>query len=254
MFNQFVYQPIFEFLIFLNNLFGQNFGLAIISLTLVIRLVLVPLTLPALRSAQKMRVLKPKLDALKNKHSKDKAALQQAQLKLYKSENINPAAGCLPYIIQFIVLIALYRVFIDFLSNGNIDGQSINLNFLWFNLADPDKTYALPIITGLTQLILGVLVLPGADTAAEKTLAQKTKTKTDDKKAQDATEMAQTMQQQMVIVMPIMTIFLAARFPSALSLYWFITTLFSLVQQYLVSGWGGLALYLTKLKQFVVKK
>jgi len=214
--------------------------LAIIAITLIIRFVLVPLTLPSLRSAQKIKALKPKLDELKNKHKDDKVALQQAQLKLYQENNINPAAGCLPYILQLVILIALYQVLIDLFNNGNINGNAISPNFLWFNLTTPDTSYALPVIAGVTQLALALMILPGADTSAEKALAATTKTKTDDKKAEDMTQMAESMQKQMVIIMPAMTFFIALRFPSGLALYWIITTLFSIVQQYYISGWGGL--------------
>ena len=243
MFNRFLYQPILTGLTFLTQLLG-NLGLAIIALTLIIRLVLLPLTLPALKSSTKMRELKPELDELKRKYKDDKVGLQQAQMELFKKNKINPAAGCLPYIVQFIILIALYRVFIDFLQPGN---TPVDTQFLWFDLTAPDPYYLLPFIAAFSQLILGLMMMPGADTSAEKTLALQTKTKKDDKKAEDMTDMAQSMQQQMIFVMPAITFFFALRFPAGVTVYWITTTLFSIVQQYYVSGWGGLTKYTGKL-------
>lgn len=243
MFNTLFYQPILQSLIFLNNLLG-DLGLAIIVITVIIRLVMVPLTMPAMRAAVKMRDLKPKIDELKKKYKDDKMGLQQAQMELFRNNQVNPAAGCLPYIVQFIVLIALYRVFMTSLNGGSGDFGSTM--FLWFDLKDPDPYFLLPLLTGLSQLVLSLMILPGADASAEKALAASTKTKKDDKQAEDLSDMATTIQQQMVLVMPVMMVFLAARFPSGLALYWVITTVFSIVQQYYISGWGGLTSRLSK--------
>ena len=120
MFNQIIQQPIEKGLVFFYHLLGDNLGLAIIAITLLIRLVLLPMTLPSLKSANKIKNLKPELDKLKKAHGDDKQALQMAQLELYKSHNINPASGCLPQIVNLAVLIGLYRVLIDFLQSGQI--------------------------------------------------------------------------------------------------------------------------------------
>jgi YidC/Oxa1 family membrane protein insertase len=237
MFNTYLYQPIFQALVFLHQTTG-NLGLAIIALTLITRLILIPLTLPAMKATVKMRDLQPEINKLKAKYKDDKVKLQQAQLELFQSHRINPAAGCLPYIAQFIILIALYRVFIDFLNNGT--GAITDTRFLWMNLNQPDTTYILPVVSGLTQLVLSLMILPGASPSAEQALASSTPTKKDDVKADDMAQMAQSMQQQMLFIMPIMTAFLALQFPSGLALYWVISTVFSVVQQYYISGWGGL--------------
>ncbi|MFC1653690.1 YidC/Oxa1 family membrane protein insertase [Patescibacteria group bacterium] len=247
MFNQFIQEPINQGLVFFYHLLGDNLGLAIIAITLLIRFVLAPLTLPSLKSAKKIKDLKPDLDKLKKEHKDDKQALQMAQLELYKKHNINPAAGCLPQIINLIVLIGLYRVLLDFLASGNINGTTVNLNFLWMNLAEPDKTYAAPIVAGVIQFILALMLAPATDTAAEKTIAAQTKTKKDDKEAEGMSDMAQTMQQQMLFIMPLMTVVIALRFPSGVAIYWIITTLFSTIQQYFVSGLGGLEKYINKI-------
>lgn len=214
-----------------------SYGLAIIAVTIIIRGLLIPLTLPSMKMASKMRDLQPELDKLKTQFANDKVGLQQAQLKLFQQHNLNPASGCLPNILQFVILIALYQVF-NGVSTNNHAGDLTR--FFWLDITRPDPLYILPIVAGLTQLVLGLMLLPASDASAEQTLAASTKTTTDDKQADDMAAMAKSMQQQMVFIMPAMTFFMALKFPSGLSLYWVITTLFSLAQQYFVSGWGGL--------------
>lgn len=236
MFNTIFIAPLTASLVFLTGLTG-SLGWAIILLTLIIKAILIPLTLPAMRSAVKMRDLKPQIDALKEKYKKKPAELQQAQIALFKENNINPAAGCLPYLLQFVILIALYQVFIRFLNNGIGVKETF---FLWFDLSKTDPNYILPAIAGILQLVLGLMILPSVDTSAEKVLALSTPSKKDDKKTDQMSDMANTLQNQMVFMMPIMTVFFTLGFPSGLALYWIISTLVSIVQQYLVSGWGGL--------------
>lgn len=237
MFDQFLYQPILQTLTFLANLFQGNLGLAILALTLIMRTLLSPLTLPSLRSAKKLRDLKPELDHLKQKHQ-DKMELQKAQLALYQKHGINPAAGCLPNILQLIVLIALYRVFMTSLQNG---AGNFSTTFLWLDLVKPDPLYILPIIAGVSQLLLSLMLSPAIEHHPEKTL----------KKTEGTQDMAETMQQQMLFIMPVMTAVIALRFPSGLALYWVATTIFSVVQQYLVSGWGGIIPAFKKLRAVV---
>lgn len=238
----FITNPINQLLIFLYGITGQNFGLAIILLTLVIRGVLVPVTIPSLKSAKKLQELKPHLDRLKQK-IKDKQKLQLATLDLYKQHGINPASGCLPQIAQLLVLIALYQVFINFINNGQVNGTSINLNFLWLNLGKPDPYYILPVLAGVTQLIFSFMMTSGLEGHLKAP-----KNKDEKKKEENSLEMAQSMQQQMLYIMPAMTVLISLNFPSGLALYWVITTLFSLVQQYIVSGLGGLRPVLLRLR------
>lgn len=123
--NQLLVWPILNVLIALYKLFEflhipGPLGFAVIGLTIVIRLLLYPLMAAQLRSAKKMAKIKPHMDALSVKHKGDKQALQQAQMALYKEHGVNPAAGCLPLLIQMPVLIALYNVFYQLLNNGNL--------------------------------------------------------------------------------------------------------------------------------------
>ena len=239
MYNSYIYQPILSSLLWLYQITGHNLGFAIILLTLLIRGILIPFTLPQLKSAKKMASLKPELDALKKKHGHDAKLFQQKQLEFYKTHKVNPAAGCLPFIAQFIVLIALYQVFMNTLgANGMAD---INTSFLLWDLKVKDTTYILPVLAGVLQFVMSLTILPAIENEPEKRPGT-----VEDKK--DVADMATSMQQQMVFMMPIMTIIFSIQFPSGLALYWVITTAFSLVQQLMVSGPGALLFYARKYK------
>ncbi len=244
----FIINPINQLLVFLYGITGQNLGFAIILLTLLIRGVLVPVTVPSLRSAKKMQEIKPLLDKLKEKH-KDKQKLQLAQLDLYKQHGINPAAGCLPQIAQLIVLIALYQVFIKFIKTPEINGVALNQSFFWLNLGKPDPYYILPVLAGVSQLVFSLMMTSGLESHLKAP-----KKKDDKQKEEDSLEMAQSMSQQMILIMPAMTVLISLKFPSGLALYWVITTVFSLVQQYLVSGPGGLKPALARVMSFLPKR
>lgn len=241
----FIINPTIQFLLFLYNLLGHNLGLAIIALTLIFRGALFPLSISSIRSAKKMQDLKPHLDKLKKKHS-DKAKLQQAQLELYKQHGINPAAGCLPQIVQLILLISLYQVFIRFLKADGLNGVVLNTQFLWLNLSKPDSYHILPILAGVSQLFFSLMMRSGLEHHTTKPTTTKAK-----EKEEDSMDMASAMQSQMLFLMPAMTTIIAFRFPSGLALYWVITTLFSALQQYIIAGPGGLSFYYSKLKKII---
>lgn len=259
-----LYQPLINALIFLYQVLFHNFGLAIVVLTIGIRLLLLPLTISSIRATSKMRELAPEIEKLKRKYGKDKQAFSKAQMELYKQRGANPAAGCLPQIIQLIVLIALYQAFIQVLR---VDGDVIqklnevlypqlqlpaeaviNTQFLYLDLGKPD-VFHLPgiplplpgfflLAAALVQLISSKMMMPALTAARKK--AAKTPEKTDD--------LATSMQSQMTYLFPLMTILIGYSFPSGLILYWFIFSLSTAIQQYFVSGWGGLEPWLRKLK------
>jgi YidC/Oxa1 family membrane protein insertase len=253
MWNTFFYHPLVNALIFLYQLLGHNLGWAIIGLTVLIRLILTPLTLPSLKSGQKMKELQPELAKLKEKYGQDKQLFAKKQLELFKSHGLNPAAGCLPQIIQIVVLIALYQAFNQVLQNqadlvGNLNkilypalrlplDFSLNSRFLYLNLAQPDlfsipaiKIFSLTInkfpgifliAAAAVQFLSSKLMMPAAKKSAAA--AQKTPGQADD--------MATAMQTQMLYLFPLMTIFIGFRFPSGLVLYWLVFSLVMLIQQ-----------------------
>jgi YidC/Oxa1 family membrane protein insertase len=221
-----------------------DLGLAIIVFTILIRSVLLPITLPSLRASEKMRALQPEVKKLKEKHGKDKQALQVAQLELYKKYNINPLAGCLPQLLQIGILILLYQALMQFLQLTEVHGVQMDPQFLWLNLTQPDQLYIFPILAAATQLVLSLMIMPATEIRdVVPNSSKKKKVQEANKKEEDLAEMAASIQQQMLYVMPVMTGFIALTFPSGLSLYWVMTTVFSIGQQVYISGWGGLPMY-----------
>jgi YidC/Oxa1 family membrane protein insertase len=224
-------------------------GWAIILFTLAIRLILLPVTLPSIKAQKKMQDLKPELDLLKKKFKDDKTGFQKAQLDLYKKYNINPLAGCLPQLAQFGVLIILYQTFLSLLKQPEFSGIPLYLNFGWLDLSKPDGLYILPVLAAVSQLILSVMLMPVTeikDVVPNKSKNLKIQAK--NKQEEDTAGMAATMQQQMLFMMPIMTGVFAIKFPAGLSLYWVITTVFSIIQQQMISGPGGLETYYNRVK------
>jgi YidC/Oxa1 family membrane protein insertase len=202
-----------------------------------------------------MQDLKPELDLLKKKFGSDKTGFQQAQLDLYKKYNINPLAGCLPQLAQFGVLIVLYQTFLRLLKQPDFNGIPLHLHLGWLDLSKPDSLFILPILAAVSQLILSVMLMPVTEIKDEvPNKSKKLKIQEKNKKEEDTAEMAATMQQQMLFMMPIMTGIFAIKFPSGLALYWVVTTIFSIVQQYFISGPGGLQTYYQRLKLWLKLK
>lgn len=258
--------PLVNGLIFFYKATG-NLGLSIIFFTAVVRTFLIPLTLPSLRAAQKMKEIAPHVKRLKERHKDDKAKFAQAQMDLYRQHNVNPAAGCLPTIVQFVILIALFGAFNTiFLSGQNGEAKEIiarlntvlwqplhfpedsqlNTGFLYVDLTKPDVfhlanfPFPLPgfilIIAAVTQFLSSLMMTPYVE--KQKKEAQKT--------SETADDFAASMQQSMLWIFPITTIIIGVAFPSGLVLYWAALSIFQLVQQYFVSGLGGLAPWLAK--------
>lgn len=222
-FNSFLYQPLFNALIFLYNFIpGHNFGLAIIVLTIIIRLVLYPLMAQSIKSQKILNELQPKIQAIQKQHAKDKEKQTKAMMELYQKEKFNPFGGCLPLLIQLPILFALYRVFLygfhpEHLYSFVANPGNINQIFLSIDLASPNLILA--VLAGVLQLIQSRMIMPMSA------------------KQQNKDQMAQitgAMQKQMVYFMPLFTVFILFRLPSAIGLYWVATTVFSIVQQYLI--------------------
>lgn len=230
-------------LLFLTSTTG-NLGLAIIVFTLIIRAVLLPISYPTLKAQtqnrDKLKKVQAEMKDIKKKHKGDQAKINKAQTELYKKYNLNPLAGCLPTIVQLIVFGLLYHALFVFFGNQT----EVSTQFLWLDLASPDQTYIFPVLAALTQLVLSVMILPGGETAdVIPNNSKKPAVKKQNDQEQDTAEMAESMQKQMMFLMPIMTGVVAIGFPSGLVLYWVTTTAWSVVQQYFISGWGGLITY-----------
>jgi len=227
LFTTIFYQPILNVLVILYNTVSfQDVGVAIILLTALIRFALWPLNQKAIRSQKSLQDLQPKLDELKKKYADDKAGLSQAIMALYKENKINPFSSCLPLLIQFPFLIAVYQVFRDGLSN-KLDlvypfisrPETINLiSFGFLNLGKPNIVLA--ILAGAAQFW-----------QAKSMLAKRPAIKVEGSKDED---MAAIMSKQMTYFMPAITVFMGVSLPGGLTLYWLVITLLTSLQQWLV--------------------
>jgi YidC/Oxa1 family membrane protein insertase len=230
-------------------IYDNSWGWAVIVFTLGIKLITLPLTLKQLQSTKATQELQPKIAELQQKYGKDKAKLQEEQMKLYKEAGVNPLGGCLPLLIQMPILFALYQSMYA-LANKSV-GSLEGARFFWVqNLAFPDLTTgmswlgkafsagqigtlvsfaSLPLIMILTQLILQKMSTP-MPTGAKPAGGDQ-----------------QKMMGQMMLFMPIFFGYITLGLPSGLTLYWTISNLLSIVQQYFITGWGSLVTWLPML-------
>jgi len=218
-FNLILIYPLLNLLVFFYH-YIPDIGVVIILLTIIIRLLLLPSFHKQLKSQKAMADLQPKMNALKEKHKDDKEAHARATMELYKEHKINPLGACLPLLIQLPILIALYQVFIRSLNGSTLvglysfiaDPGKINPIFLhWLDLGHQNIYMA--VIAGVLQYFQSRLMLPKAANL-------------------DAT--TKMMQYQTLYFLPAVTIFIGARFPAGLTLYWIVTTLFGIAQQYYI--------------------
>lgn len=181
-----------------------NYGLAIILLTILIKLVLYPLTQKQMKSMLAMQQLQPKIKEIQEKwKSKDPKKAQEQVMLLYKENNVNPAAGCLPLLIQMPILIALYRSLFGFQY-----ANTAHASFIWLqNLSDKDPYYILPVLAGVTTYLQSKLTTTSNDPT----------------------------QKMMLYTMPVFIGWISATVPAGLALYWATFNVASAVQQYFVN-------------------
>ena len=134
-------QQFFAFLLNTTDKYVGNFGISIIVVTILIKILLLPLTLKQDKSMKEMKKLQPELEKIKQKYANDKQMLNIKTMELYREHKVNPLGGCLPILIQLPILFALFGV----LRNGIIPKDS---SFLWMKLVDPDPFYILPVLNG----------------------------------------------------------------------------------------------------------
>jgi len=218
------YQPILNLLVFLYNTVSFNdLGIAIILLTVVIKLVFWPLGRTAIKSQKALQDLQPKIEELKKQYDKDKAGLSKATMELYKNNKVNPFSSCLPLLIQLPFLFAVYQVFRDGMNN-KLDlvysfinrPEALNtISFGFLNLASPNIVLA--VLAGLAQFLQAKMMItskPVVNTPGSKDEG-----------------MAAIMNKQMLYFMPAITIFIGISLPSGLTLYWFVLTALTAIQQ-----------------------
>ncbi|MGQ9598632.1 MAG: YidC/Oxa1 family membrane protein insertase [Anaerolineae bacterium] len=237
----FILRPMLNSLLGLYSILGGQFWLAIIIFTIVIRILMTPLMLPQQRSAKKMQELQPRLQELQKKYGKDREKLAQEQMKLYREAGVNPMGGCLPLLIQFPIWIGLYQSIIQALGYQPLQllglyeniysfpflqtlwaEVPLNRYFLGMDLAlTPQQlgglTYALPILVAFTSWLQSKMTTPpGSDSQAA------------------------SMNQSMMLMMPLMFGFFSLSFATGLSLYFVISNIIGIVTQGFISGWEGL--------------
>ncbi len=226
-----------------------NGGLAIILFTVLARLIILPLTLKSLQSTRKMQEIQPQIKELQRKYGKDQQKLTEETMKLYKEYKINPAGGCLPMLLQFPIFIGVYQAVLHLTQSspaghavgkmlsvlasnginiGSLEPSTIGAaqlaaeRFLWLtDLGKPDPYYILGVLSVIFQPIVQLMATPRVQDAQQKAMSQS------------------------MLILPLMFGYLGFTFPSGAVLYWVIGSILSMIQQYVISGWGSLANYLT---------
>jgi len=231
--NLIILDPMLNILIALSDPLFHSFGLAIISLTVVVRLILFPLTSRQTKSTKAMQEMQPKMQELQKKYGKNKEKLQQEMMKLYKEARISPLGCMWPMLIQFPVWIALYQSIMRALAttpenlldlahhlySWSVVSQAIPVSshFLWLDLGRPDTTLLLAIIVGATMWVQQKMT-------TAPTLDPK----------------QQSMNSMMLLMMPLMFALFTLTFPSGLALFWAVSNIIGIVIQYKTMGWGYL--------------
>jgi YidC/Oxa1 family membrane protein insertase len=225
--------PILNVLVALSHILFSSFGLAIIVLTIIIRLITWPLTKRQLNSTKALQEMQPKIQELQKKYGKNQQKLQQELMKLYKEAGVNPL-GCLwPMLVQFPIWIALYQAIIRALAttpenlldlaqrlySWSVVSQAIPLNshFLWLNLGSQGDLLLAIIVGGTMWVQQKMTQAPAVDPRQQST------------------------NNLMLLMMPLMFGFLTLLFPSGLALYWAVSNIIGIISQYFVTGgWGYL--------------
>jgi YidC/Oxa1 family membrane protein insertase len=221
-----ILSPMVNLLLLFYRLLGHQTVLAITALTLVVRLAVLPLTLKQQQSARRMQELQPELVKLQKKYADDREKLAQEQMKLYREAGINPLGGCLPLLIQLPLLYGLWQAIMRTLAVSPLELIRLSQNvysfipgmasliplqsrFLWMDLGQPDPYYVLPILVVVTSWLSQKILTPPS---------------TDPQSA--------AMNQQMLIMMPLMFGFISISYASGLSIYFIISNLVTLLQYF----------------------
>jgi len=222
-----LYQPLFNALVALYDYIpGNDFGVAIVFLTLIIRFILYPVSVKAVNSQKNLQKLQPKIQEIQKKYKNDREKQAKETLELYKKEKINPFSGLLLALIQLPILIALYRVFWQGLNPAELSNlysfvpNPGHLDTLFLGIIDLTKpNIAMALIAGIAQYFQSKMLMP----------------KTPGQKKQDGQpDFSGIMQKQMTYFLPGFTVIILLGLPSALGLYWAASGIFSIIQQYFI--------------------
>lgn len=182
-----------------------NYGIAIIIMTVVVKLLLWPLTQKQIQSMKDMMKIQPMMDDIRRRYANDKERMNLELANLYKNQHINPLSGCLPLLVQFPIMIGIFYGIRDFQYVGPA-------NFLWMNsIADPDPWYVLPVLSAATTFITSKMSMPAA--------------------GQGKSPLNSKM---MTYFMPVFIGYISISFPAGLVLYWVVMNLMQIFQQTLM--------------------
>jgi len=212
-YNTYFYQPLLDLFHFIfNNLAFHDLGLAIVLLTVLVRLILFPLFYRGIKDQLLVKKIQPKIKEIQSKYKNDKAEQSKALMALYKEHKFNPFSGFFVLIVQLPILIALFQIFGKGLDSGGID------NFLFLGFFDLRSPYLfLTLATAILQYF-----------------QMKTLSIAHQEKASEPADVMHSVGKTMVFVSPIITFMILANLPSALAVYWMVSTIFSIGQQQLV--------------------
>lgn len=186
-----------------------SYGLAIVVMTIIVKIILFPLTKKQIESTKAMMAIQPKMKEIQEKYKYDKVRLNEELAKLYKDQHVNPLAGCLPLLIQMPILFGIYYGIRDFHYEGPA-------NFLWMeNIANPDPLYILPILSALTTYIQAKQTMPKKDPGAKE----------------QGGMMGMMQGQMMLYFMPIFIGYISLSFPAGLVIYWIVMNIMQIGQQ-----------------------
>jgi len=232
-------EPMLNGLIILYGLLWENFAVTIVMFTIIVRIVMLPLTIKQLQATKAMQAIQPKMAALQQRYAKDRQKLSQEQMKLYKEHGVNPLGCAVPTLVQFPIWIGLYQSILLALAATpenllNLSGHlyswmpqvteliPLKSDFFWMDLAHPDRTGILPIlVASSTYIQQKMTVMPSTDSRQMQ------------------------MNSMMQWMMPLMLGFFALQFASGLAIYWVVSNIVSMVIQYFVLGIGGLNIFQT---------
>ncbi|MBP7061177.1 MAG: membrane protein insertase YidC [Candidatus Moranbacteria bacterium] len=228
-----IFQPVYNILVFFYNIVpGYDFGVAIILTTIFIKTLFIPLSRKQIESQKKMQELQPKLKEIQKKYKENKEEQTKAMMALYKEHKTNPLGGCLPLIVQLIVLIAIYQVIVSITEAGLTINQADlysfvrnpgEVNHLFLHFLDLTKpNYVLAFLSAIAQYV------------QVKMLFQSQKKDAPAKAPTDEPDFAEIMNKQMLYLGPGITFFIGVTFPAALALYWLFSTLFMIFQQMVI--------------------
>ena len=221
LYNTILFQPLFNATIFLYNIIpGADFGLAIVALTIITRLVFFPLTVKTILSQRALGRINPQMQEIKEKHKNDSQAQSAAIMKLYKDNNVNPLSGCLPMLIQLPILITLYRVF-------RAGFQPQNLGLIYSFISKPEHIN--PISLGFLDITSRSVILALATGIFQFIQLRQNQALTNS--AGGGQKELQALNKQMLYFFPVMIIIIGWNLPAGLLLYWMTTTLFSMGEQ-----------------------